>query len=264
MMARSTLRQSAPSASARMQRRGLRVRHLVCGLLMGGLAASPALADKASAQKKATAQARAIMRDMAKCVVAKFPDDVRRYVLLTSSDPADNQMLQRVADPNCLHVIAGQLRMRGGDYRAALAEQMIRRDLAAWPAIDPVNIAPLAWRELYAPRTVDDRTGKPLSEAEQARQQEIYAKLAVETLMARLGECAVRADPAGALAVLHTDVDQPDELAALKAMAPVFANCVQQGETLAFNRTNLRNGIALSYYRLAYAQTAVAQAGAKP
>jgi len=180
------------------------------------------------------AGARAMMNKFAQCTVQRRPDFARRFVLNWGVPPSHSD-LQEIASSACL-LWAGsdviELNMRDALYRGALAEQLIRRELAKADVIDPIPLPALEWPG-------------PVSAADNA--------------VMRLGECVVRADPAGSRAAVLTEEDSSDELARLKAMSPTIARCIARGETRLFNRTTLRAALAVSYYRLAAAGATTAR-----
>ena len=196
------------------------------------------------------AYARKVMRDFARCTVKREPVLARRYVLLNIPDLNDAEF-QRVFSWTCL--ARGQLKMRQWQYRGALAEELIRTDLAGRTATDFSGASALNW-------SVPPKTYSTIKDADlRKKQQDIDL---AESYVGQLGECVVRVTPVGSLAVLQTPNDSPAEIAALKRIAPRIAGCVSAGNTLKFNRTNLRNAMAISYYRLAAGGAAYAQAGA--
>jgi hypothetical protein len=86
--------------------------------------------------------------------------------------------------------------------------------------------------------------------------EQLHEMAIIESKVGRLGECAVRVNPAAAAAVLQTPIDEPAELMALQRMTPEIAACIKAGETASFTRTDLRAAIGLSYYRLLNAKLA--------
>lgn len=62
--------------------------------------------------------------------------------------------------------------------------------------------------------------------------------------------CVVRKAPEAVAALLETTITSDEELAQLKAMAPVLPTCVPEGQKPAFTREALRSLFALAAYRL--------------
>jgi hypothetical protein len=204
-------------------------------------------------------EARAMMNRFAACTVQRQPEFARRFVLNPGARPSPSD-LEKVAPPECLwragrDVI--ELSMRDALYRGALAERLIRGDLSDSPALDPASLPALEWPDPERPSLVDQR-GRGLPAAAQKEAQRRYAAAVADNRIMPLGECVVRADPAGSRAVMTTEEDSPEELAKLKAMSPTIARCIARGGTPNFNRTILRAALAVSYYRLGAAARAPA------
>lgn len=213
-------------------------------------------------QNKRNAQmARAVMHDFAGCAAKRHPDLARTFVLMPANEQLSDKDYFKLVDWSCLGLRGGELRMRRELFRGALAEQLLDTDFAGAATIDPGAIKPLDWAMPIEPAATDPRTGKARDAKTMAQLQELYTASVADRYAGQLGECVIRRDAAGAKTVLATDIDKPEELAALKALTPVIANCITKGQTLKFNRTTLRNGIAVSYYRMASAQT---KTGANP
>jgi hypothetical protein len=236
-------------------------KRIACGLaaatLIGAGLCSPADA------KNSGGGARAMMIRFAACTVQRERDFARRFVLAPGLRPTP-AALEKLGPPECLRR-AGEdiieLRMRDALYRGALAEQLIRAEMSSTAIIDPSSVPALAWPEPERPSAVNER-GRSLTAAEQKRSELGYAEAAADQNVMRLGECVVRADPAGSRDAVLTEMDSANELAKLKAMAPTIARCVARGQTPKFNRTTLRAALAVGYYRLAAAARAVRAGGA--
>jgi hypothetical protein len=142
--------------------------------------------------------------------------------------------------------------MKDLQLKGMFAESLIARDHSSWPPLNPAELRPIDW-SVPPPMLVDPRSGKPLEPAVARIVQADHDLAVAQSQVGRLGECVVRANPAGSVTVLNTKMDDPTEVAALKALTPVIAACIKAGETASFNRTDLRSAIALSYYRLASA-----------
>ena len=191
---------------------------------------------------------RKVMRDFARCTVKYEHELARKFVLLNSWERLPDSEYQKVVDSRCLGLLGGRLFMRPFQYRAAIAERLISKDSVRLSENDVRSRAPLDWS--VPQRTVSDAAGISFSFFNQIKELDKPDYLAAESAMGRLGECVVRANPRGALAVLETRKDAY-ELAAMRALAPQLAACVQPNEKMTFAPSNLRDAIALSYYRLA-------------
>jgi hypothetical protein len=75
--------------------------------------------------------------------------------------------------------------------------------------------------------------------------------------LSHYGECIVRADTAGAKALLLATPDSADEAARFAALGPSLSRCLPEGTTLRFGKVTLRGSVAINYYRLAYAARAM-------
>lgn len=212
---------------------------------------APALAKNDDAKK--AAHARKVMHEFADCVVDYHADIAREFALKSTNEWMPEEKFEKLAGGKCLGFRGGRLRMPTEHYRGALADRLIREDFAAGFDLAPANIAPLIWAEPQL-RTSDPKTGKGLSAEKAQAAERLYNLDLAYNYILRVGECVVRAEPRGARAVLDAPVDSAGELAAIKALTPSVAGCVQQGQTLSLNRTNLRSSLAISYYRLASAQ----------
>jgi hypothetical protein len=234
-----------------------RIARLSAAALVGAMLCSPAGA------KNPGGAGRAVMNRFAACTVRQAPDFARAFVLAPGLRPTP-AALEKLGPPECLRSAGDdiiELRMRDALYRGALAEQLIRAEMPRTATIDPSAVPALAWPEPQRPSAVNER-GRALTAAEQKRGELGYAEAAADQDVMRLGECVVRADPAGSRDALLSEMDSANELAKLKAMAPTIAGCVARGHTSKFNRTNLRAALAVSYYRLAAAARAPRAGGA--
>lgn len=210
------------------------------------------------------AGARAMMNKFAQCMVQRRPDFARRYVLNWGVPPSRSD-LQEIASSACL-LWAGsdviELNMRDALFRGALAEQLIRRELAKADVIDPIPLPALEWPGAQRPAAGGEKGPRVNAAAAGKEAERRYAVAVSDNQVMPLGECVVRADPAGSRTALLTEMDSADELARMKAMSPTIARCIAQGATPKFNRTILRAALAISYYRLAAAARVTPAGGA--
>ena len=201
---------------------------------------------------------RKVMRDFARCTVKYEHELARKFVLLNSWERLPDSEYQKIVDWRCLGLLGGRLAMRPFQYRAAIAERLISKDSVRLSESDVRSRAPLDWS--VPQLTVSDAAGISFSLFNQIQELDKPDYLAAESAMGRLGECVVRGNPMGALAVLETRNDA-DELAAMKVLAPQLAACVAPNEKMTFAPSNLRDAIALSYYRLAMEMPAPQEPG---
>lgn len=195
-------------------------------------------------------KARKILGDFAKCAVKKHPGIAREFVLMNANEWLAGDKFAKIAGGNCLGYHQGQLTIPREYYRGALADRLVAVDFETGFVLKPDALAPLSWSEPTLPAD----TAKTASSASEALQLTAYNLALANYQIAKLSECIVRADPAGSAEVLKAAVDSQQELAALKSMNMIIAGCVASGQTISFNRTNLRNALAITYYRLASAQ----------
>ena len=204
------------------------------------------------------AVSRAVMAEFARCVVRRKHDAAAEVVL----DPAqqlgseDNKGLF-VSD--CMPS-GSRMRAKAVQMRYGLAEALVRSDMESAPA-DLALVAPLQ-RLAFVDRPMPADVA---ADPERVAGWQAFAEAAQSyAALAPLGECVVRADPAGSLALLKTPVESEEEMAAVGALAPVLPGCVKKGQKLSFNRFNLRGTIALNLYRLARApRVAASSSGAE-
>ena len=204
------------------------------------------------------AVSRKVMAEFAQCVVRR-KHDVAAEVVLDPSQQLGSEDNKGLFISDCMPSGA-RMRAKAAQMRYGLAEALVLADVDAAPTdlsqVSPLRHPPFIDRPMPAEVAVDPaRAAKwqAFGEAAQA-----YANLAP------VGECVVRTDPAGSLALLKTDVESDAEKAAVGAIAPVLPGCVKKGEQLAINRFNLRGTIALNLYRLAKApRMAINSSGAE-
>lgn len=229
-----------------------------------GLAASAdARPPRQDAYQLSEAETREAMESYAKCSVKAAPQLASTAVV----EDWDRKLLigtgSKLVSPDCTRA-AGfirSLRFEANIYRALLAETLIKRDPAVAVAADALKGMPtLAYRQPWPVETVDAK-GKPLDAEAIARQQQGYDRRVGAIAGQQIGECVVRANPAGVRSVYDTKSGSAEELAALKALAPVLPGCVPANKKFSFDRASLRGSLALAYYRLAMASKGVTWAG---
>jgi len=195
---------------------------------------------------------RALLASYADCVVQHRPDDARKAVI----ENWDGDRLARedlIRERRC--VLPMRYQFHAGNFKAAMAGSLIRRDLGA---TDPatVSAAPTLGYTMPDPvRTVDEK-GRQMSAKSIARQQEAIAAKAGWIAIAQFGECVARANPAAVPALADSAVGSESELAAIKSFGPQMPGCLPKGVKLELDRSTLRGAITLAYYRLAMAARA--------
>jgi hypothetical protein len=122
--------------------------------------------------------------------------------------------------------------------KAAIGEQLLLTDKEE---LDPGSVAkspPLVFRAPSNAESMKD------SEREVIEHEEITLA------MTRLGECVIRADPAGSRALLGTKLASANERQRARSLTGAISSCVSKGKTLELNVENVRQMIGLAYYRM--------------
>lgn len=216
------------------------------------ISSTAAFADKANDQAKE----RKVLADFGKCVVKLDPVSAKKAVLSDLDAFEIYKNHNKLLASSCLPSTVGRairLQMDDLSLKAAIAQPLIYRDLRNSQFTDFAQAASLTHRQPYPLKTVDDKTGLPLSEKSIKSQQEAIARKTLSYTVSRFGECVVRTDPASARNIVFSTIGTPEEMAAMKAMAPVLSSCIAKGENVAFTRLSIRNTLAVNYYRLANA-----------
>jgi hypothetical protein len=216
------------------------------------VASTVAFAGKADDQ----AMERKVMADFGNCVVKLDPVSAKTAVLSDLESAEIYKDHKKLMDSRCLPSTVGsgiRLQMDDVSLKAAIAQTLIYRDLQNSQFSDFTQAPPLTHRQPYPLKTVNDKTGRALSEKAIKSQQEAIARKTLTYTVSRFGECVVRTDPASARNVVFSSIGTPEEMAAMKAMAPVLSSCIAKGENVAFTRLSIRNTLAVNYYRLANA-----------
>jgi hypothetical protein len=196
--------------------------------------------------------ARQVMRSYASCAVDSEHQLARKFVLMNPNEHLPDKEFQRVFPWQCLSpVLSAQIKMRPFQFRAAMAEVLIRLESRDRQKFNPATVPPLDW---YAPklRTVDPDTGLPFTAEKTEEEKAGFDGAIQDNLDGQIGECFVRANPAGALKVIEAWTDRA-ELSATKRIQPEITACTQKHEGLMLSRYRLHDAIAFSYYRLATA-----------
>jgi hypothetical protein len=193
------------------------------------------------------AVSRAVMAEFARCVIRR-KHDTAAEVVLDPSQQLGSEDNKGLFISDCMPS-GSRMRAKAAQMRYGLAEALVLADVDAAPTdlslVAPLQHPPFVDRPMPVEVAADPARAagwQAFAEAAQA-----YAALAP------IGECVVRANPAGSLALLKTGVETDQEKAAIGALAPVLPGCVKKGEKISINRFNLRGTIALNLYRLARA-----------
>jgi len=158
---------------------------------------------------------------------------------------------------------AASLRKISGDtLKMALAEALVRRDLAQFDAA-LITTA----QELPNAKLIDQLWKKPEEckncKAEQLQQLTHARDVFTASLAPHLfSECVVRAEPAKSHDLLMTEPNSASERQAFDALAPALTKCAKPDQQFSVTRGVLRGFLALYYYRVANApRVATASAG---
>lgn len=193
------------------------------------------------------AVSRAVMAEFAGCIVRR-KHDVAAEVVLDPTQQLGGEDDKGLFISDCMPS-GSRMRAKAAQMRYGLAEALVLADVKMAPddlsLVAPLQHPPFVDRPMPAEVAADPERVARWQAFAQAAQA--YANLAP------IGECVVRADPVGSLALLKTDVESDAERAAVGAIAAVLPGCIKKGEQLAINRFNLRGTIALNLYRLARA-----------
>jgi len=208
----------------------------------------PALAQDRKPDLRERALTREVVAEFGQCAADRRPAVASAYVLKDFDERISDDDWRRLVDRRCMRLRSGELRMDQLSFRGALARQLIIQQLGDVVLSDLDTAPPLAWQEPAAPQLASVSAGerKPLEDAYAQRVQYLY--------VARLGECLVRRDPAGARRLIEADGGSAGEREAIAALSPALIGCVPIGEQVRLDRATLRAGTAISYYRLAAAR----------
>ena len=212
----------------------------------------PDPAAQVAAAEAATRQVRTEFKKFTECVVAKNAGEARTYVVEDLSPQETTRLRNRMLDDACWRAATGAeppIATTGLKLQGMLAEALMAAEGGRGPLQDVANIAPLK----HDPLSAADRRK---ADAETVKFTDAMVRLF------SAGECVVRANPNGSLALLKTGLASPQETEALIALRPAFDACPKWDSSYAASPTELRAAIASSYYRLAHApKLATASAG---
>ena len=201
------------------------------------------------------AVSRKVMTEFAQCVVRRKRDVAAQLVLDPSQQLGDEDN-KGLFISDCMPS-GSRMRAKPAQMRYGLAEALVLADMKKAPN-DLSLVAPL----LHPPFVDRPMPAEVAAEPERVARWNAFAEAEqAYAALAPIGECVVRADPAGSLGLLKTEVESDAEKAAVAALAPVLPGCVKRGEKVSMNRFNLRGTIALNLYRLARAPRIAANPG---
>lgn len=201
-------------------------------------------------------EVRRLVHEYGRCIVKRHPERASEAILSNVAGATFARDYSRLIDGACMprQGRAGlQARFQGDQFRYALADALVQRELAGLPApvLEPVPL--LDHRDPGEPPSRLDSKGRPLSAAKYQAALEGYDRAKGFTYLSRYGECVVRMDTAASRALLLTEPASPQEGEQFTALNRALGTCLPEGATMRFGRLALRGTIAINYYRLATA-----------
>ena len=209
-------------------------------------------------------ETRRILDDYGTCIVKRWPRIASEAIVRNVSNSELLTRYKRLIDGSCLQRrMPGALRVRfvGDQYRYALADALVRLELAAQPAPMLTDVPALSHRQAVEPSKLSPK-GTPLKPAQYAAALKGYEAARAFNFLSRYGECVVRVNPGAVRGLLLARPDTPEERAQFSALSTPFGTCLTEGQTLSFGKLALRGTLAVNYYRLAKAAAGIAKAPA--
>lgn len=191
----------------------------------------PELQPRGESAKVDEARARQLGQQFAACVTRGSRGAVRDYLAAFPSSTLAAKRVQAVLNEkadSCARV--SEMTFSGNSLRGALYEAMYRRDFSTGGPMDFSAISPID----YATGEGADTAPTPLPE--------IALRL--------FADCAVRADVAGARALVLSPISEPGEQSALRAFLPAMKGCLPKDRQLSFSPSMARALVAETLYRL--------------
>ena len=222
--------------------------------------AAVAIATTAPAQNRDSElnfrETRTMLHQYGRCVV-KLEQALASQAISRNVDNGELlRRYDRLIVGKCLpmgYATVAKVQFKGDQYRYALADALVRKELAAAPAPDLETVPQLDHRDPGLPPTISSASGKRLSEKKFQEALRGHEQAQAFTYLSRYGECVVRVNPAAARALLLTDPETPGEAAQFNAMQTALGTCLPENQTRGFGKLALRGTIAVNYYRLALA-----------
>jgi len=188
--------------------------------LSSTVAATPAAAQSNVAQRYAA------------CLVKMRPGEVRELLQATSSESADRTYHGLADDDRCFSRVYGGQQFSPDD--AGLALDMLRGRLAEQALLsEPAQVAAL----------------QPLPLRQQRYIRPWFAATGRHPAVDEMAACMADTDPSGIVALIRTEPGNPDENAAVSALAPSLTKCLSAGTRLDASRQALRAALADALYQ---------------
>jgi hypothetical protein len=219
--------------------------------MIAAAVAAPTTKDRES--DYSAVETRKLVWDYAQCVIRGQQQPRASDAIL--ANVGNDELLHKypsLIDGKCLPVRAGAVikaRFQGDQFRYALADALVRKELASAPALDFEPLPLLDHRLPFEPARFD-KTGRPLKAKAYEEAVEGYERAKAFAFISRYGECVVRTDPSAARSLLLTDPGTAQEAQQFASMTNALGTCLREGETLSFGKLALRGTIAINYYRL--------------
>jgi hypothetical protein len=231
-------------------------------LVLTGLLVSIAPPALAAPPRPGVAQVpRQTIDAFARCVTMRHHGEAADYVLGTTPSwtPAGVRARRKLADAGCISAETSREDARTllsadseGQLRPVLAEALVRSDLPVFDARLINTAQPLDYGKLVdALWPAGACKGCKPAVAKEIDEIRTRSSAALAPLI--FGECVARSDPANVHKMLLSQPGSPQEAAAMDALRPVLADCVVQGVQFTIGSTDLRQSLALIYYRLSHA-----------
>jgi hypothetical protein len=225
-------------------------------LLAAPSAAAPGLTDDWEDADYSTKETRALTHAYARCVVKRQAEKASEAIVANVPTGVILREYRMLIRPECLvrnTKRSTQMRFGGDLYRYALADALVGRELAEQPVPDLGAVPRLDHRNPGGPPQPVDARGRKLGKRKLEAARQSHARDTAFAFLSRYGECIVRADTAGAKALLVAMPDSPEETSRFTALRPALSRCLPEGQTLRFGKVALRGSVAINYYRLARA-----------
>lgn len=197
---------------------------------------------------------RKAVSDYARCVVKKRRVMASDAVVSTVGNYDLLKAYPKLIDSDCVSGQVGRMAFAGDLFRYAMADALLRDEIATQPTVEPNLLAPIDHYEPTEMPSMTNDKGRRISKKKYEQSLRYFGTALAYAQVSRFGECVVRANPAGAKALLLTDVTTDAERAAMVPLNLALANCLNAGERLTLTKEVLRGTVALNYYRLSKAK----------
>lgn len=219
-------------------------------------------ATGAVAKDSERTETRLVGQRFAQCVVKQRLALAREFVRTVAPGDDLPRRMGALMSGNCLvramNGDSGQMTFPASTFHNTIAEELVRMD---HPIFTPMNVqarAPLRHAELRPVGSFSTTTRGKRAERERAA----FDNDRFDAVLARVGECVVRAHQGRSHALLKTEIVSPDEKAKMTDLAPVIGGCLKKGTIIKLDIGYLRGVIARSYWRLADEGVSTSPAGA--